>query len=355
MARASQKPGRSAKHHTVATSASWLTGFHPVREALRAGRRRLDCLWLRAESRRADHAELVDLARAAGVTVERVDAAEIDARAEADGNTQGVALRVGPLPELSLEELLDHVRKTPGPGRRVVALDGVEDPQNVGALARVAESAGALGLILTQRRAPSLSPAVSRASAGAIEWLRVARVANLGRALAALQADGFWIVAAAPASSAAFFDMDDRLFTGNLAVADWQFANFYRREAKNIRESLPDESVVWFTGHWGWQWYARLNGMRQLESSSPEAKPGDYLVIPRGISQQELDPDLLFDPIKVIPGPTMKWTLLSTANGTASFYRAKYLPWRFRDDPLGAIEIFQVVENLSLELPIEPG
>ena len=92
--------------------------------------------------------------------------------------------------------------RPPGEGSRLVLLDGVEDPQNVGALARVAESAGAHGLILTERRAPPLTPAVSRASAGAIEWLRVARVSNLGRALSTLQQNDYWVVAAAPASKA---------------------------------------------------------------------------------------------------------------------------------------------------------
>jgi 23S rRNA (guanosine2251-2'-O)-methyltransferase len=206
-----------------------------VREALLAGRRRLDCLWIRAGSRRAEQAELVELARSAEVIVEVVDRAVLEDRVESEGYDQGVALRVGPLPELSLDELVDYARRAPGAGSRLVLLDGVEDPQNVGALARVAESAGAHGLILTERRAPALTPAVSRASAGAIEWLRVGRVSNLGRALSALQENDYWIVAAAPAANATLFEMDDRILTGNLAVV-------LGAEGKGIRRSILEQA-----------------------------------------------------------------------------------------------------------------
>lgn len=178
----------------------------------------MDCLWVRSGHQRAEQVKLIELARGLGVDVEIVDPATLAERAEAEGNDQGVALRVGPLPELTIAELLDFARTAPGVGSRIVALDGVEDPQNVGALARVAESAGVHGLILTDRRAPALTPAVSRASAGAIEWLRVARVSNLGRALAELQTRGYWVVAAALATPTTLFEMDDRLLTGNLAL-----------------------------------------------------------------------------------------------------------------------------------------
>jgi 23S rRNA (guanosine2251-2'-O)-methyltransferase len=213
----------------------WLTGFHPVREALRARRRRLDRLWIRRGRQGAEVDELATLARAAGLPVERVEDSEIEQQAAVDGNPQGVALRAGALPELSLEALLEHARRAPGSGSRLVALDGVEDPQNLGAVARVAESAGAHGLILTKRRAPELTAAVSRASAGAIEWLRVARVPNLGRALATLQAEDYWLVAAAPEAGDSLFRIDDRILTGNLAVV-------LGAEGRGIRRSILEQA-----------------------------------------------------------------------------------------------------------------
>jgi len=195
----------------------WLYGVHPVVEALRAGRRRLVRLWLREGGTRSEDRQLAGLAEQAGLPVEWVDRAEMEARVGSDVVTQGVLLEAGPLPELSLGELLEHAR-TRGPGRRLVALDGVEDPQNVGAIARVAEASGALGLILTDRRAPPLSAAVAKSSAGAIEWLRVARVPNLARALGSAQKEGYWTVAAAPGEGESLFEVEDRRLTGDLVV-----------------------------------------------------------------------------------------------------------------------------------------
>jgi 23S rRNA (guanosine2251-2'-O)-methyltransferase len=188
-----------------------------VREALRARRRRLERLWLRADRSRADDAELIDLAERAGVRIEAVASERLQDLGEPGSNPQGVALRVGPLPELSLAELVEGL--SPEPGRSVLlALDGVEDPQNLGAVARVAEAAGVAGLVLTRRHAPPLTPAVSRASAGAIEWLPVARVPNLRRALGELKERGFWVVAAAAASGRELGVLEDRLLLGELVV-----------------------------------------------------------------------------------------------------------------------------------------
>jgi len=221
MAPGGNQSRRAASRGSRSADENWIYGFHPVREALRARRRVLERLWLRAGAPRADHEELASLARDAGVPVEIVDRAAIDGLVGVDVQTQGVALRAGPIPELSLGELIAHARAHEHRGgNRIVALDGVEDPQNVGALARVAESAGAVGLVLTDRRAPLLSPVVSRASAGAIEWLPVARISNLNRALSELKDAGYWILATAPESEAGrpLHQMEDRLLTGDLVV-----------------------------------------------------------------------------------------------------------------------------------------
>jgi 23S rRNA (guanosine2251-2'-O)-methyltransferase len=184
-----------------------------VREALRARRRPLYRLRLRPGEGRSALAELVALATAAGVPVEETDAEELGRRAGAGVSHQGAVLSAGPLPELALAAL-----GTGPPPRVLVALDGVEDPQNVGAIVRVAEAAGAAGLVLTQRRAPPLGPAVSRASAGAIEWLPVARVVNLGRALAELKERGFWVFGADPGAPDDLFSLSSRVVRGDRVV-----------------------------------------------------------------------------------------------------------------------------------------
>jgi 23S rRNA (guanosine2251-2'-O)-methyltransferase len=187
-----------------------LSGIHAIREALRAGRRPLYRLRLRAGARHPEHEELRALACRAGVSVLDAPAEQVDTEL----NTQGALLDVGPVPEFALEELVAAAASP----RTLVALDGVEDPQNLGAIARVAEAAGAAGLLLTQRHAPPLSAAVSRASAGAIEWLPVARVTNLRRALNDLKNKGFWIFGAEAEAPIGLFELPDRLLRGDRVV-----------------------------------------------------------------------------------------------------------------------------------------
>ena len=108
MPRPSNPTRRRNGQKTTARPGSWLTGFHSVREALRARRRPLERLVLGTQGGRSGDRELIDLARAAGIPVERIEAREFDLRIDGADQGQGVALRVGPLPELSLRQLLDR-------------------------------------------------------------------------------------------------------------------------------------------------------------------------------------------------------------------------------------------------------
>ena len=178
-----------------------LTGLHPVREALRARRRALGRLHLDGAPR-PEWAELQSLAREAGVRV--VEGGE--APSDSADHHPWVWLEAGPLPEVELEALLVQAKS---PGATLVALDGIEDPQNLGAIVRVADATGVAGLVLTRRHAPPLSDAVSRASAGAIEWVPVCRVPNLTRALGAMKDAGFWVVGADLEASVDLFQAPD--------------------------------------------------------------------------------------------------------------------------------------------------
>jgi 23S rRNA (guanosine2251-2'-O)-methyltransferase len=131
--------------------------------------------------------------------------------------TQGVVLETGPLPELSLDALLREIA-TPAGSRLLVALDGVEDPQNVGAIIRVADGAGVAGLVLTRRHAPPLGPAVARASAGAVEHLPVARAPNLARAIKELKKHGFWAIGADAEEGEDVFGVGDKVLSGDLVL-----------------------------------------------------------------------------------------------------------------------------------------
>jgi 23S rRNA (guanosine2251-2'-O)-methyltransferase len=156
-----------------------LYGRQPVREALRAGRRPVERVWA---TRGAASEQWL---REGGVAVEEVDARVVAERAGTDAH-QGVAAAVGPYPYADGEELL----AVPDP--LLVVLDEVQDPQNLGAIARTAECAGATGLVIPRHRSAEVTPAAAKASAGAVEHLPVARVRNVADYLAAAKQAGCW-------------------------------------------------------------------------------------------------------------------------------------------------------------------
>ena len=192
-------------------------GLHPVLEALRARRRRLVRILVQEDLKRAELQEIAERALTADIPVERVPGRKLAAMLPAGAKDQGLVLEAGPLPTPSLEEL-QSIAVSPVGCRRLVALDGVEDPQNLGAIIRVAEAAGAQGLVLTSRRAPPLGAAVARASAGAVEHLPVARVGNLRRALQQLQRGGFWTIGADAAGGEDLFQTAGRIWQGDLVL-----------------------------------------------------------------------------------------------------------------------------------------
>jgi 23S rRNA (guanosine2251-2'-O)-methyltransferase len=128
-------------------------------------------------------------------------ARELERLAGSPGH-QGVVAEVDPYPYSGDAELL---------GRRegmLVALDQIQDPQNLGAICRSAEVAGADGVVLTERRAAAVTPAVCKASAGAVEHLRIARVRNLADWLGQARDVGFWVWGADPAGGTGHTEVD---------------------------------------------------------------------------------------------------------------------------------------------------
>lgn len=171
-----------------------LYGLHPVEEALKAGRRRFDHVLVAHERQDARLERLLVQCREAGVRVRQESREQLTVAAKTAAH-QGVVAFVRPQEFLAIEDLFeaDSAAK-PGTARLLLALDGVEDPQNLGALLRVADGAGVDGVVLTERRSAPLSAVAVKASAGAAEHLRIARVVNLVRALEDLKQHNLWIV-----------------------------------------------------------------------------------------------------------------------------------------------------------------
>nr|WP_058188753.1 23S rRNA (guanosine(2251)-2'-O)-methyltransferase RlmB [Terracidiphilus gabretensis] len=168
-----------------------LYGVHSVEEALKAGRRRFDHVIVARERQDVRLERLVAACRQAGVRVRQESREQLTQVAGTAGH-QGVVALVRAAEFLSIEDLFEP--QQPGQPRLVLALDGVEDPQNLGALLRVADGAGVDGVVLTERRSAPISPVAVKASAGAAEHLRIARVVNLVRALEELKEQNLWII-----------------------------------------------------------------------------------------------------------------------------------------------------------------
>lgn len=172
-----------------------MVGRNPIVEALRAGRR-LHQLLVSEGAHGTPVDDLLRMCAERSVMVKRVPRERLDAMAD---HNQGVIAEAAPYAYAELNDLLQAVRAAPADQPPIVlAVDALQDPQNFGSLLRTALAAGALGAILPERRSVGVTSAVGRASAGAIEHLRIVRVVNLVRALHALQAAGLWVVGLDP-------------------------------------------------------------------------------------------------------------------------------------------------------------
>ena len=171
-----------------------LYGLHPVEEALRAGKRRFEQVLVARERQDGRLQRLAAQCRQVGIPVRSEPRQQLTLAAGTDAH-QGVVAVVRAQQFLSVEDLFepDPASKTPQ-SHLILALDGVEDPQNLGALLRVADGAGVDGVVLTERRSAPLSAAAVKASAGAAEHLRIARAVNLVRALEDLKQRNMWVV-----------------------------------------------------------------------------------------------------------------------------------------------------------------
>lgn len=177
-------------------------GRRAVAEALRAARRRIYRLWLEGKppaegSKPAAQgdilAEIQERAAAQNVTARWVEGGLFDKLAQQHQNAQGVALEVEEYPYAEPQALLDRARERREPPFLVI-LDHLQDPQNMGTLFRSAEALGVHGVFIPERRAARITPAVSNASAGAVEHLLVAQVTNINRLIKELKDENIWSV-----------------------------------------------------------------------------------------------------------------------------------------------------------------
>ena len=170
-----------------------IIGRNAVSEAVRSGRT-IDSLLVAKGERGGSIGAIISKCREKGIVIKEVDRRKLDSLCGGE-NHQGVAARTSVHEYSSIDDILENARSK-GEAPFVIVCDEIEDPHNLGAIIRTADACGAHGVIIPKRRGVSLTYAVGKVSAGAIEYVPVARVSNLSAALDELKEKGFWIYAA---------------------------------------------------------------------------------------------------------------------------------------------------------------
>jgi 23S rRNA (guanosine2251-2'-O)-methyltransferase len=188
-----------------------IEGRNPVIEALRAGRPINKILLARNIGRHSVVAEILYLSKAKGIPVEYVTRRVIDGWSTTSAH-QGVIAYAAAKEYVTLEDLFTYSRERNEPPLYCI-LDGIEDPQNLGAILRTAEASGIHGVIVRSRRAVGLTTAVAKASAGAVEYVPVARVSSIPQVMVTLKRNSVWVVGIDPKGGTDYSLVDFRLPT----------------------------------------------------------------------------------------------------------------------------------------------
>ena len=204
-------PAAEAEEAPVSSSPR-IYGKHPVRSAFES-ERPIHKLWLSEGLQPPILAEFRSLAKEQQVPVQIVPANRI-AMMCPDAPTQGIVAEIGAHDYTPFEDLLDLLKEK-GQEAFVIVLDQVQDPHNLGAIARTAEAAGAHGIIIPRHGSAGLTEGAAKASVGAIERIPIARVTNLSRALEQLQELNIWSMGFALEGETSYFDAN---LTGPVAV-----------------------------------------------------------------------------------------------------------------------------------------
>lgn len=189
-----------------------LEGRNPVIEALKAGRT-IEKLYIAKGTYEGSIKQVISMAREKGIVINEVERATLDAMSET-GSHQGVIAVVSPYSYVEVDDILGIAEKR-GEPPFVIILDEIYDPHNLGSILRTANAVGAHGVIISKRRAVGLTPTVAKASAGAIEYTKVAKVTNIVQTIKSLKDRGIWIIGADMDGDRSYYEAD---LTGPIAL-----------------------------------------------------------------------------------------------------------------------------------------
>jgi 23S rRNA (guanosine2251-2'-O)-methyltransferase len=188
--------------------AETIEGRNPVLEALKAGRPVGKILLAKNIERHGAVAEIIHLAQSKGIPIDYIERTAIDRLGQTAAN-QGIIAFTTAKEYADLDELLE-ISQSKKSAALFVVLDGIEDPHNLGAILRTADASGADGVIIREKRAVGLTSIVEKASAGAIEYVPVARVANISQTLETLKKNNVWIVGIDQSAKTNYTEIDYR-------------------------------------------------------------------------------------------------------------------------------------------------
>lgn len=182
-----------------------LAGKHSVLEALRSGRA-INKIWMSDQAQKAQTQPILAEARKHGIVIQYVDKRKLDQMAEGVRH-QGIVAQAAPRAYAELDDLL-AAAKAKNEAPLLLLLDEIEDPHNLGSILRTADCAGVHGVVIPKRRSAGLTATVSKTSAGAVEYVPVARVTNLAQTIDRLKEQGIWIAGTDAAAPQEVYDAD---------------------------------------------------------------------------------------------------------------------------------------------------
>lgn len=183
----------------------YIAGKHAVLEALRSGRT-VNKIWVAENANRHQIQPILEEAKQSGAAIQYVDKRKLDQMA---GNIphQGVVAQAAAYAYYEVEDLLEVAAERNEPPFLII-LDEIEDPHNLGSILRTCDCAGAHGVIIPKRRSVGLTATVAKVSAGAIEYVRVARVTNITQTIKALQEQGIWVIGTDARAEQTVYELD---------------------------------------------------------------------------------------------------------------------------------------------------
>ncbi|MCH4890465.1 23S rRNA (guanosine(2251)-2'-O)-methyltransferase RlmB [Acidaminobacter sp. JC074] len=189
-----------------------IEGRNPVLEAIQSGRD-INKLMIASGNKEGSIKKIIAQAKEKGIVISYVDRHKINSLSQSD-NHQGVIAFVAAYDYMPLDQMIASIKEK-GEVPFIIVLDEINDPHNLGSIMRTADAVGAHGIVIPKRRAVGLTPVVAKTSAGAIEYVPVARVTNLARAIDELKEHNIWVAGADMAGEQTHFQAN---FTGGIAL-----------------------------------------------------------------------------------------------------------------------------------------